>query len=258
MNTSTTSQSDGQSPKENRVIYDNCKIYDLSGDLIGMCSRNKLEWYINKKIADKISDDSIKLKFEPKYINGRDNSGAVRFPRENKCYVCSSEENLVKYHVVPTEFKKLLPREWKSHNSVDILSLCRDCHDEANAIAQDLRVELEEEYKVSKDFYIDQHKYKVRSVARKLLGIKKCGVSDNKLRESLTEMVGHPASDSEIKEFAEYDISIKYKDTASPAEYIINNIIKDDKITEFIKRWKDHFVHEMLPDDLPADFYDSK
>lgn len=48
-------------------VYDNCKMYSPAGELLCHCDRKKLEWYLKKNLAIKISDNPLQiiLNFKP-------------------------------------------------------------------------------------------------------------------------------------------------------------------------------------------------
>lgn len=241
-----------------KPIYDNCEIYGPDNTLVGLCSKERYEWYIAKGIAETIENkpNALKLKFEPKYRNKIDTS--VRIRRENKCCACGAEENLVKYRVIPIEFKRFFPDEWKSHNSVDILPLCLDCSGDASSYAQDFKDQLCEDYDIYKDDFIDSKKAELKLLSKKILGCRKYGVNDKNMMDKLVELVGHEVTDEELNKFYTDITSVNYKDTNSPAEYIVKKIIEQNGMKEFIKRWKDNFITTMNPTDLPEDFYYDK
>jgi vacuolar-type H+-ATPase subunit H len=240
-----------------KIIYDNCEIYDPNDKLVGLCSKDRFKWYLSKGIADKISENAIKLKFEPKYRNGGVNVN-TRVKRENKCYACGIKENLVRFHVIPAEYKKSFPETWKSHNSLDVLALCRDCASDANAGSQELKDKLEEEYGISKEDFIDEDKVEIKNLARKILSGRRYGLETTKLTEDLIQIIGREVTDEELEKYAECDTKKIHKGARSACEYIIKQITENNKTEEFIKRWKDHFVETMQPTDLPEDFYFNK
>jgi hypothetical protein len=237
-------------------IYDNCEILAPDGKLVGLCNRKRYRWYLEKGIAEKVdgSDKAIKLKFEPKYKNNSP-SDSVRIKRQNKCYVCGSEENLTRFHVFPPEYKKLLPEEWKSHNSIDLLPLCTECSAEANWHAQGLKDLIESEYGISKDNFIDFDKLRIKTVSKKILNNRKHGLDDRALIDELSPKLGTTITDDVLLQSSLCDISAVYEGSRSPTEYIMKRVINDNSIGEFIRRWKDYFVETMKPTDLPEDFY---
>lgn len=243
------------------VIYDNIELYSAQGKLVGHINENQMDWYLAKGLAEKMKDTdkarAIKLNFETTKESKTYN---LRVKRQNKCYVCSTTDNLMKFNVIPYDLKKLLPETWKSHNSLDILSLCKTCQADAMSHKDTLRNQMYDEYEVSKDYYVDKKKYELKTLATKILNRqahKEHNLEYELFMEEMENKLGHVATDEELKTFAEYDTSIEYKGTKSPDEYIMKQVVGegDEQIKEFIRTWKDYFVEMMAPDDLPEDFY---
>jgi hypothetical protein len=239
--------------EKKNIIYDNCEIYKMDGSFFGFCSKIKLDWYLKKNIAEKIEDkeNAIKLKFEPKNLIV---NKVPSIKRENKCYVCGEIEGLLKYHLIPPEYKRFLSSEWKlyNNNSTDSISICLDCCGEANSHIHLFKNKLYNEYDVNPDNYIDYNKLELKVLSRKILNNKK---NKEILKNKLFLKIGRNLTDKELQEYANCDAFVIYKNTKSPAEYIMLEIIKENKIKEFIKLWKDQFVENMKPLDLPEDFY---
>lgn len=244
-------------PRSSRVIYDNCEIYGPDDRLLGLCSRGQYDWYLTKGIAEKMDDKSIRLKFVPKFH--KDN-GVVRTKRQNKCYVCETTEDLVRFHVIPTQYKRLLPATWKAHNSIDVLCLCQDCSSEADSRTQEFIRQLEEEYGVSRSSYVDPRLVTIKGLSRKILANRRNRVDDSKLVDQLSQILGHGPTDEELTTSADAITSTTYMGTRSPAEFIVQKVVADgdDAIRTFISRWKHHFVECMEPADLPEDFHEPK
>ena len=98
-------------------MYQNLKTYSPDGDLMFLANKKKINWYLDRGLAVKIDDSSIKLTFEPK------GSGEKIIPlidRENICVVCGTIDDLTHHHVVPTVIKKRLPLEYREHSSYDV------------------------------------------------------------------------------------------------------------------------------------------
>jgi len=242
-----------------KLIYDNCEIYGPDDKMIGLCSRNRYEWYLNKGLAEKINDKALKLKFTPKPKYNTWNDGTTRSKRENKCYVCGTNDNLTKFHVIPREYKKLFPNEWKSHNSLDILPLCQECSSEALIITNDFKDQLAEEYNISNKNYIDAHKVEIKLLSRKYINNKRNGIDCSKYRQNLQKLLDkHDITEEEIEAYSNIETSIIYKNTKSLQEYIVKNVCAENKLSELIRKFKDNFVESMKPIDLPEDFYIDK
>jgi hypothetical protein len=237
--------------------YDNCEIVHKDGTCLGHCDRKKFNWYVNNNLAEKINDSTIKLLFEPKMISNKINT----IKRENKCCGCCTEEQLRKFHVVPAEFKKLFPIENKSHNSTDIVLLCPDCVSDANFFSDLFKKELEDEYGINKTDFIDKDKEKLKLTAIRYL--KKYEISKihdkandivKYIEQELIDQLGYKPELDEIKNLTNIDIVKKTNDASSVAQYIVNNVLKENKLDEFVMRWKNYYLKKMEPEYIPADF----
>lgn len=240
-----------------KLLYDNCELYSLNDSLIGLCSKSRMNWYLKKGIAETIPDrdNSIRLLFETKYEN---NINKNKLKKENKCYVCETTNNLSRYHVLPSEYKRYLPQIWKDRSSMNILPLCNDCSAEANAYFQEFKTALEEEYEVSKDNYYDKEKEIIKRLSKKILNNREHGITDKEpLQKLLEKLKINEIDNNELIKLSQIDSSVIYKETKCCAEYIMKQIIKENKIEEFINQWKDFFVECMKPKDLPECFYEN-
>lgn len=243
--------------KKEKQIYDNCELYRPNGEFMSFCSKDRLKWYLSNNLGEIIEgkNNAIRLKFEPKYVSSNESTS---IKRENKCYVCGAINELIKFRVIPTEYKKFFPEEWKSHNSIDLLPLCKECSRYASSYTQDLKDQLCEEYDIYRDDFIDQDKTKLKQLSKKILGNRKYGVDSTKLMDKINDLVGHVVTDEELNIYANCDTSKTYKGSKSPAEYIVNQVVQQNKLKEFIRRWKDFFVDNMKPYDLPEDFFNDR
>jgi hypothetical protein len=110
-------------------IYGNCEIYSLDGHLCCRCQEKRIQWYLDRGLAEKLSENSIKLNFVTTgYMDVNDTFSFEK--RENKCVVCGTEDELCSHHVIPKMYRRWFPKEMKDRNSHDIVVMCRDCHSE--------------------------------------------------------------------------------------------------------------------------------
>lgn len=126
------------------------------GELLSNCDQKKAQWYIEKGLADQISDNpfTIKLRFEP---NGRgapkpfaeiyDDNFYVA-DRENRCVICGLDRDYSRFHVVPSLYRTNFPDELKSHRSHDVVLLCFNCHERASREQELFKKQLSEKYNV--------------------------------------------------------------------------------------------------------------
>jgi hypothetical protein len=80
-------------------------------NILSHCNMKKLNWYLEKDMADLIDENTIKLRFELKKRNSdKENKDlyATSFldeQRVNHCVVCGNDKGCMKYHVVPTIYR---------------------------------------------------------------------------------------------------------------------------------------------------------
>lgn len=107
-------------------MYSNCKMRSQCGDVLAYVDRKRMDWYLARGLAVRLSEQEFQLTFN--------NSGGnacydIEFlPRENKCVVCGTDGDLKRHHVVPHCFRRCFRDKYKSHNSYDVLALCGKCH----------------------------------------------------------------------------------------------------------------------------------
>jgi len=242
--------------KSKKIIYDNCEIY-YKEKLIGICSRSRFNWYLRKNIANKLSDNSLELLFDPVFKSDS-NAQNKQVRRKNMCYCCGETNNLVKFASVPTEYKKYFPMEWKSHNSFDILSLCRDCSDDARSVYTDKIKDFEKKYNVSRHNYLDHVKQNSKLLIKSIKKKEENNIPTTDLVNKLTNLLGYYPSTDQMENISKESDKKEYDDTVCPEEYVIKKICElegNKGIEKFIREWKDYFVKEMEPDEIPEDFY---
>ena len=141
----------------NKPIYENWQIVAPDGEPLWKWDRKKIDWYLSKDLADIIQEDPIiiKIKFEP---NGRgisaykgdlsaDNQYYVDY-KKNQCVVCGSENNLLRFQIVPAKYRSFFPEKFKAHRSHDVLLLCFDWNEIAHKKQHELKTELWQKYNV--------------------------------------------------------------------------------------------------------------
>ncbi|KAJ1887838.1 hypothetical protein LPJ66_008901 [Kickxella alabastrina] len=111
-----------------KVIYENCRVLDISGNLLFKTSRKRLDWYLARHLANEIDPGTIQLTFANKG-SGRTHEPFYLQDMRNACVVCNSDRQLTQHHVVPYQYRQFMSEEIKSRSSFDLLPLCARCHD---------------------------------------------------------------------------------------------------------------------------------
>jgi hypothetical protein len=232
-------------------VYSNCSIYHPNGDLMCHCALKKMNWYLKKGLAEKISENSIRLLFEP---GGDGHSGDKYYleQRENQCVVCGTKENLTKHHVVPHQYRKNMPEEHKSHTHFDVLCVCVTCHEDYEKEATKLN------RKLADDLGLDFHRPAGEDDlhARKVAGyISSLRMHGDKIPEEriaiMLDIIGeYFEREVTLADIEELVIELDGFSTEiySPGKYILNAWIESGRsILDFKVLWRRHFLDTTSP-----------
>ncbi|KAL4231962.1 Exonuclease 3'-5' domain-containing protein 2 [Mactra antiquata] len=245
-----------------RALYHNCQLLAPDDTMLTLCDIRKVDWYLSKGLAVKVSDDPvcIKLKFEPKKQPGSDRDYYLQ-EKENICVVCGATEDYVRKIVVPKEYRKYFPTILKDHSSHDVLLLCINCHlkcaDYEMELRQMLAMECNAPLDSGKDSKRrwDQDLAKVVSAAKALL----------KCKDQIPEKRVHELEETVKRFYGVQSLPIDLLHQAMAMEPKINNakfvphgkkvveyyMNKHGGLLEFEKMWRQHFVDIMQPKHLP-------
>eukprot|EP00850_Spirogloea_muscicola_P020421 SM000215S06727 [mRNA] locus=s215:111800:118939:- [translate_table: standard] len=129
-------------------VYQNCRIYAGDGRLLCYCDRKKLDWYVQRSLAEYLDEEppSVRLLFEP---NGRPEDSANEFyiqSKANRCVGCGEAGHYLRYRLVPSCYRQYFPEHLKSHRSHDIVLLCIDCHEVAHKAAERQKRQVAEDF----------------------------------------------------------------------------------------------------------------
>lgn len=119
-------------------VYHNCRIYAGDGRLLCYCDRKKLDWYVQRGLAEFMDEDppAVKLLFEPKGRPEDENNDFYIQSKTNRCVGCGESSHYLRYRVIPSCYRQHFPEHLKSHRSHDIVLLCVDCHEVAHRAAE--------------------------------------------------------------------------------------------------------------------------
>lgn len=291
-------------------MYDNVFMLDPERNVMCTISLKKAKWYVNKGIAewssrphhgndsgnDNDNEKCIRLLFEPNAGRGvsvasKTHSETIflRAPKQNVCVSCGSGGHHMRHYIVPYSYRTLLPEEYKSHMSHDIVILCPDCHLHIdretklrmNQIEHELRDTLTRTANDGYDYWCspvidDTHLYHVRSCAIALVKwrdqIPKEAVQsheevvrqylatvdsykDNQTdasRQGDTHDKERPLTKSQLQTVCAINFQIKNPDYITGSELVVKSLDSNpEKIELFIKQWRQHFVDTVHPKFMP-------
>lgn len=238
-----------------KPLYSNCIILDPSGKPICRSGERRVNWYLTKGLATKVSDDplTVKLNFTPA---GAGDAGDeyMLANKDNKCVVCGSDNELTRHHVVPYCYRVHFPEKSKSHTSYDILPVCIDCHEAYEKEARMLRRQIIAELKIDEHGEIEIRREAVRAIkaaaALKRHGNKIPAEKIADLRSTIMNYFGkQECSDEDIEAAALLEWKIVPEDYACASKKVVES---QESIDGFARRWREHFVSIMAPKHLPS------
>lgn len=230
------------------ILYDNCKMLNVTGEFMCYTDKNKMNWYLKKNLATQIDEKTFKLNFTPK------GSGTklkyYLLPLANHCIVCGSTHNLSKHHVVPYRFRKYMPLEYKSHTSFDILMLCTSCHGTYEKESNKFSKQLYEQYSAQIPY---NKNYKNITNIVKILKDEKENIPNARKLELLQKIKTY-YNDESITLDTLPQIFTEKNDEEIKKENIQKFITDLGSYFDFIVMWRKHFIDNMDPKFLPEEW----
>mmetsp|Transcript_23268 Transcript_23268/g.39637 ORF Transcript_23268/g.39637 Transcript_23268/m.39637 type:complete len:281 (-) Transcript_23268:55-897(-) len=260
----------------------------------------KANWYIRKNIAEwtspkegsELSKDKdakcIRLLFTHNGANEDEHKKSsseklyLRSAKQNICVSCGSDGHHIRHYIVPYAYRSLLPDDYKSHMSHDIVILCPDCHvrcerstkKRMKRMETDLRMKMvttDGDDAFCSPVIEDAHLYHVRSCAIALVRWKdtipeeKVEEYENEVRSYLADCCKTEAEKEMIlagnepltKVQLQKACSVKYRvknPRYVPGSEVVVRSLNDDrkKIEEFIVDWRKHFMTVVVPKYMPT------
>lgn len=239
-------------------IYGNYKVLHPDGGLMFRCSKQRIDWYLNRDLAYQIDSTTIQLSFIPKGYGRR---GDLYYASEkfNRCVCCGTEEKLNRHHLVPRSYRKYLPKIYSSRASHDVLPLCIPCHHKYEVEALKLKRDLIIQYglePVTSDSNLIVAR-RARTAANALVKHKKY-IPEERCVELLKRIeiyLEREPTDEDVQTLAEMS-SYKFRKKAG---LTIDHMSQGDKIVEliedydaFVFLWRKHFLDTMNPQFMPT------
>lgn len=222
-------------------LYGNCKVLSPDDVLMFRCNKKKINWYLDRNIADLIDEDplTIRLKFKPKGLGNNGKYGLTEMM--NICVICGTSDKLSRHHIVPHCYRRYFPIERKSHNFHDVVPLCVNCHEEYEKWAQSFKIQLSDKYSapINGELVNNKEILKLKRLASCLVE-KRNKIPNKRILE--------------IKQFIKLSLGWKKISKKRLNELINSNlkvynrthgeivVSKLDNIDDFIKEWRLHFI----------------
>lgn len=271
-------------------IYESCKMLAPDGEVLCVCDNKKMNWYVSRKLAEIVSQEPpvFRLIFEPneKGCNDEDGKDSKFYTTErlNRCVVCGSDDQYMRFHIVPVLYRQFFPEQLKSHKSHDVNLLCFNCNEKANKLYEIKKKQISEQYsvplvvhsKTQEDFQcVDQLVRKAKTLCQKdnllpeegKLNLKKqIAELINRLKQSidysdvfavLFANKGGIALDDLNDDVFEKIAKYRPHKLSSSAKKNLHGKLVVDQIKDlkaFIKEWRIFFLEELEPKFLPSEW----
>mmetsp|Transcript_5432 Transcript_5432/g.12825 ORF Transcript_5432/g.12825 Transcript_5432/m.12825 type:complete len:372 (+) Transcript_5432:85-1200(+) len=243
-----------------KPMYDNIEMYDPDGDLLCTIAQKKANWYVKKDLGTwNKTKTAIHLRFKPK---GKSENVYNQSQKQNICVSCGDDKHHMRHYVVPYCYRTLLPEKYKTHMAHDIVILCPDCSLTSNQATQRRQKELESKLRkdpsTAKKVIPSKELYHIRSCA---LAIMNHGdkLPPAKLEEYQTVIRKHHKLDKQeqlskeiLQETIDMEFTIPNENFIPGAQLVVDALNEDDdKIADFIRDWRYHFLETMHSRYLP-------
>jgi hypothetical protein len=286
-----------------KKMYDNVRMHGPDGTFMTTISKKKGDWYIRKGLAVEFNKKEwdyklnsselegeeevppgIRLKFEPKKPVYREDAALPlpeadatdknkpkpyyeATPKSNSCVSCdSSDEGYMRHHIVPSTYRTLFPKRFKSHLSHDIVILCPNCHVKIQGIygkqmsVLEARVVGRVPVSQRHRWTFDREAGKVKSAATALSKYRSTLPSSRVLEfedilrshYGLDDDSSLSISDDIINNAMAVNDQLENPLWVSPPTLLINSLEGDEtKLRNFVISWRSYFIAELKPKYMP-------
>jgi len=241
--------------KRNTVHYGNYTVYSPDGLKLNTASANKVMWYLYNDLADVVSASAIRLKFIPKG-DGDNGDEFYMQQKANECVCCGKKTGLTVHHIVPDCYRHYLPILYKDHNSHDIVLLCwKSCHKQYEYEALKLKKIIADENNCSingRGQKLNRDIFKPKSFANALLYHDNIPVPrKTEITEWLKKFTGKEnLTEQDLIDVMELP-TVDFSDYVPYGKIIADTLDTDEKLTQFVRRWRQHFIDTVKPKFMP-------
>jgi ribosomal 50S subunit-associated protein YjgA (DUF615 family) len=273
----------GKDSSRKNEIYGNCKVYSPGGNLMFLCVKEKVDWYLDRvdvntgePLAREIRHINpilnllmtillirprgkrIQLMFEPKQEGNAGDKYSLS-KKENKCVISgdSNLKTLTKHHITPYCYRKYMPDEYKSANSHDVVPIKDEKHFEYEREADKLKEEIAKKYNAPLDgvaavdhtlFYAIKAavaiKYHSEKMPKQTLDFNQERIRKYTGNKEVTQEIIDKLCETDYKEASR---------AKSHGEIVVSKLIQEggDAIQEFVEMWREHFIKHAKPKYMP-------
>jgi len=259
---------------------ENWKVYHPSGRHMFTCGEKKAKWYVDRELAKVIGKKMVELTFIPKGNGFEDNEEFGRSIRENRCVVSGIKEGLQRHHIVPYCYRTYFPEIYKSKNHHDVVLINHELHSNYEQKANDYKDEIARIYEVKTIGELNsEYTGKLREAGKDnsillnaIHSLFKCygRVSEEVKLEKLhfiADRTGIPFETicnysymqlykiylylQVVHEKEIYDFKAENRQQYDHGYHLAQKLDSEEKIEEFVKLWRNHFIETMQPLFMP-------
>lgn len=259
---------------------ENWFVYHPNGKHMFTCGSKKAHWYLDRDLAKQIGPFKIKFTFEPNGLGYDDDEDFGRAVREPICVVTGREDNLQRHHIVPYCYRSHFSSKYKSKNHHDVVLLNADVHSEYEKEADKFKDEIAHVYGIKTiSEYNAAYVRALRDISKdNSVLISKIAILFKRYgqlpREAILENLKYVSKridlsmdfmcnlnyiqllklynilKSEIEENT-YEFKGRHRKFYDHGWHLVQKLNSDEKIFDFVKLWRKHFIETMNPQYMP-------
>lgn len=264
-----------------KLNKENWNVFHPNGTHMYTCGENKVKWYMSRFLAHICGDKSIMFNFIPNGDWTKDAAEFYRSIRIPQCVVTGMNYDLQRHHIVPYCYRSYLPTRYKSRSHHDVVLINDKQHMAYERKATEFKKYISEYYNIPtigelNKLYIAEMKQNATEfsgIVKEISILLKLGSNldnDNKIRR-----IKHLSEITNI----DYDVMIEFnyiqflkllllvkKDHLKRSNsfkrlnkykydhgyHVMQKLDSEEKIDEFIKMWRNHFIDTMNPQFMPT------
>lgn len=259
---------------------ENWKVFHPNGKHMFTCGEKKAFWYLDRNLAVLFGDKSIKLSFVPKGNGFEDNEEFGRNVRIARCVVTGVENNLQRHHIVPYCYRTYFPEAFKSKNHHDVVLINHEIHSEYEQKAVLYKDEIAKIYGVKTiGEYNAEYTKRLRENGKDgsiLLNaihslFKSYGKMPNDIKLEKLRFISEKTGISfdmilKLTYIQMYKLYLLLREKQISDVYtfkeenrgyhdhgyhVVQKLDSEEKIEEFVKLWRNHFIETMKPKFMP-------
>jgi len=265
----------------NNLNSENWAVYHPNGKHMFTCGEKKAKWYLDRDLAFINDENKITLTFTPKGDGYKDDEIFGKSIRKTICVVSGKSYGLQRHHIVPYCYRTHFPPEFKSKNHHDVVLINHKIHSDYERIASDYKDEIAKIYGIGTISELNTKYTKLLRDSSSTYGIpmnllnsifNSFGlISEETKIDKLKQISKHTKIPfnklcsynyiqlysiyrylKEKHEIEKERVRNKNRNDYDHGYQLSLKLDTDDKIEEFIKLWRKHFINTMKPKYMPT------